>query len=391
MEYINKKFGDSSVEGTCFLNNDVEEMHLFVKSSCTDSFAAQLEDLFVSLRKYLDENDIPSDAVIFTRYFVSDYINQVEALNTINSKCTENFGSCAVSIVQQPPLNDNKIAVWVYIVNDNGQVDLGGKVVKGNHLKMQRGNYEHIWSTQLIKANGAIESSDQTTDIFSNFDNSLTADGYSLKDNCIRTWIFVKDIDFNYQGVVEARREFFGERDMTANTHFIASTGIEGRYVDPEVNVLMDAYSVGGISRDQIRFLEARSHLNPTYEYGVTFERGTSLDFGDRRHIYISGTASINNLGEVIHTKDVAKQVERTIENISALLNDADATMENVAQMIVYLRDIGDTDAVNQYFATNYQDVPKILVLAPVCRPGWLVEVECVAIKAVSNPQFNNF
>ena len=29
--------------------------------------------------------------------------------------------------------------------------------------------------------------------------------------------------------------------------------------------------------------------------------------------------------------------------------------------------------------------------LVPVCRPGWLVEVECIAIKQVSNKKFAAF
>lgn len=54
------------------------------------------------------------------------------------------------------------------------------------------------------------------------------------------------------------------------------------------------------IKPDQIKYLYARTHLNPTYEYGVSFERGTAVDFEDRRQIIISGTASINNHGEIV-------------------------------------------------------------------------------------------
>ena len=34
--------------------------------------------------------------------------------------------------------------------------------------------------------------------------------------------------------------------------------------------------------------------VNRTYEYGVTFERGTAVTYGDRRHVFIAGTASID-------------------------------------------------------------------------------------------------
>jgi Putative translation initiation inhibitor, yjgF family len=153
----------------------------------------------------------------------------------------------------------------------------------------------------------------------------------------------------------------------------------------------MDAYAVGGISQEQVKFLEARENLNPTHEYSVTFERGTSLDYGDRRHIFISGTASIDREGKILYRNDVRKQAGRTIENIAALLANADATMRDVVQMIVYLRDIADARPVIDYFNERYREIPKAVLLAPVCRPGWLIEIECIAIKAVDNPDFDRF
>ena len=61
----------------------------------------------------------------------------------------------------------------------------------------------------------------------------------------------------------------------------------------------MDTYAVKGLQPGQIQFLYAPTHLNPTYEYGVTFERGTAVTYGDRKQIFISGTASIDNKGEI--------------------------------------------------------------------------------------------
>lgn len=101
----------------------------------------------------------------------------------------------------------------------------------------------------------------------------------------------------------------------------------------------MDSYAVKGISSEQIQYLYAPDHLNPTYEYGVSFERGTCVKYGDRRQVFISGTASINNKGEVVYPGDIRKQTHRMWENIEALLNEAECSFDDVAQAIVYLRD----------------------------------------------------
>jgi len=137
--------------------------------------------------------------------------------------------------------------------------------------------------------------------------------------------------------------------------------------------------------------LHAASNLNPTCEYGVTFERGTCIQYGDRRHIFISGTASIDNQGKIVHLQHLDKQIERMMENVLALLSEAEAGWQDVAHLVVYLRDIADYENTRIYFEKNFPKMPFIILLAPVCRPGWLVEVECSAIKAISDDRFETF
>ena len=81
----------------------------------------------------------------------------------------------------------------------------------------------------------------------------------------------------------------------------------------------LDSYAMTGFLPEQQRYLYAPTHLNKTYEYGVTFERGTLMQYGDRNHIYISGTASINNQGEVVHVGNIILQTQR---NFYLLINN---------------------------------------------------------------------
>jgi enamine deaminase RidA (YjgF/YER057c/UK114 family) len=123
----------------------------------------------------------------------------------------------------------------------------------------------------------------------------------------------------------------------------------------------------------------------------VSFERGTAVDYGDRRHVFISGTASIDSKGEIMFPQDIRKQTGRMLENVGALLEEADCSFGDVAEMTVYLRDMADYETVNRIFAERFSDKPFVIVLAPVCRHGWLVEMECMAIRKVDNPQFDNY
>jgi enamine deaminase RidA (YjgF/YER057c/UK114 family) len=222
------------------------------------------------------------------------------------------------------------------------------------------------------------------------YEDKLEVRGCTISRDCIRTWFFVRDVDLNYQGVVEARKENFIKKGMSDSTHYIASTGIEGNLSDPNVKVLMNAYAIKGLDQGQLNFLYAKEYMNSTNEYGVTFERGVRIDFGDRRKVYISGTASIDNKGEIMFPGEIARQVFRTWENVDALLKEADCSMNDILQIIVYLRDYSDYSCVKRLYDQKFPEVPTIIVLASICRTGWLVEMECMATKVIKNKKFRD-
>lgn len=310
------------------------------------------------------------------RWFVSDVVNQAELIQLSDN--------VAVSIVQQSPLNGSKVALWIYGIENIQSIR-----TPDNAISIKRPGYTHHYHTQLFTTEG--NAFQQTTSIFNNYIKSLSQMQCSLDVNCMRTWLFVHNIDSQYNDIVVARRNIFELENLIPQTHFISSTGIEGKYKYPEVITLMDAYAISGIMQEQIVYLKGSSHLNPTHEYGVTFERGTSVQFGDRRHVYISGTASINNKGEIVHPFDIELQTIRVLENINVLLVEAECNMEDIAQLIIYIRDISDYSSVNKYMRNQYPSIPMIIVLAPVCRPGWLIEMECVAIKGIEDSRFKKF
>ena len=116
----------------------------------------------------------------------------------------------------------------------------------------------------------------------------------------------------------------------------------------------------------------------------MRFERGTYVDYGFRRKIFISGTASINNKGEIMYRGDIRRQTARMLENVETLLSEAGASYDDVEVMVVYLRDMADYTVVKQIYDERFPDKPRVFVNAPVCRPGWLIEMECQADKKIS-------
>ena len=346
-------------------------------------FAGQFQRLQQAEEALLHSTACAGARVVFKRYFLSDATNQVESLKLRVESSISQRETAATSFIQQPPLDGSKVAVWLYLVHDM-QVEERDDLVVASH-----NGYQHLWRMGMCAPEG--DSAQQTTTLLTDYEALLQRYGATLADNCIRTWFYVRDVDTQYAGMVRARRENFEAQGLTKSTHFIASTGIGGSPADTKALVQLGTYALVGFAPEQQRYLYAKTHLNPTYEYGVTFERGTVIDYGDRSHVYISGTASINNKGEVVHVGDIVQQTYRMWENVEALLAEADTTFDDVAQIIVYLRDTGDYDTVRQLFDNRFPHTPCVITLAPVCRPTWLIEMECLAIKERKNPQFKEF
>lgn len=165
-------------------------------------------------------------------------------------------------------------------------------------------------------------SESQTREILESFESELEAAGLNISENCVRTWFYVDDIDSNYSGVVVARRENFETLGMTKLTHYLASTGIGGQSVEEGSVVQMDALSLKGDFSQH--YLYAPDNFNPTHEAGVT--------------------------------------------------------MDDMKMMVIYLRNPEDYETVSKIFRTRFgSGIPYVITHAPVCRPGWLIEMECIA------------
>ncbi|HPD28833.1 MAG TPA: Rid family hydrolase [Phycisphaerae bacterium] len=367
----------------------VDEYHLVVTPTKYGSVNAQLEWVAHAYHKTLESIGLDARTAVLRRFFCSDLHNQAEALDACPiSRCGNADDPCAISRVGQPPGPPAKVILWAYHVRDRGN-ELE-KSLRGAHLTLRRGDLSHHWTTGLTCTTGH-GSYGQTRGIFDRYNALLCEQGMTLADHVMRTWLFVRDIDANYQGLVAARREFFAEHGLTADTHFIASSGIGGSSADPAAIVTLDAYAISGVRPEQIRFLAAPDHLSPTYVYGVTFERGTSVAYRDRKHVIISGTASIDHQGKILYPGDVSRQLDRTLENIEALLDHAGATVNDMSAFIVYIRDPSDHMIAQQQMRDRFGHAPIAVLVAPVCRPGWLIEVEGTAVVPETNPELLPF
>jgi enamine deaminase RidA (YjgF/YER057c/UK114 family) len=338
-----------------------------------------------SYQRALRDASLDLGTEVFVRLHVSDALNQIAELrDRIDPRCDRGL----VSLIGQSPLGRNKIALEAYHVK--GRRPCRRHCYPGSQIVIDHGRYQMVGGSFHPAATDS--SAAQTTDLLRQLEAVAASHDTSLCDNLLRTWFYVRDIDRNYSGLVEARRELFARWGMTADTHYVTSTGIAGEMQHHDELVAMDALLECGLAPAQIRFMTAEGHLCPTHRYGVTFERGTRVTYGDRTHYFISGTASIDKEGNILHLGDLDRQVERTLENIEALLSNQDAHLSDLKQAVVYLRDPSDGARIRMLLASLLPpSVPFIVVEGRVCRPGWLVEIEGIAGTNASDARFGDY
>ena len=360
---------------TC--NQGVTETFVALEGTRYNNFRAETEALLYKL-----EDELDGAKPVWIKFHVSDVVNQKKEIDDIMSD-----RRCLYSVIGQAPTNGSRVSLEAYALS-GGDVSYSGAdaATVTVSLKNYRLMYFH---TPKLESKG---SYDQMAEEFTAADRKLAAAGGTLEANLQRTWIYCRDIDNNYAGLVVARREHFARNGLTVDTHFIASTGIEGKSDPFDRLVRMDSVALFGHKREQVTYMSALDHLNPTHEYGVTFERATRLTFGDRSKYYISGTASIDKNGQIVHPGDVGRQAERMLENINALLSNYDAALEDLKLAVVYLRDPADAAIVEGVLSKRLPaNLPRIMVNGAVCRPGWLVEMEGVAVNGRANGAYAPF
>ncbi|HVE57102.1 MAG TPA: RidA family protein [Pyrinomonadaceae bacterium] len=85
--------------------------------------------------------------------------------------------------------------------------------------------------------------------------------------------------------------------------------------------------------------------------------------------------------GEFV-SEDVAEQTEQVLKNLSAVLEAAGTSLNNVVKTTVFLADMGDFTAMNEVYAKYFSEnkPARATVQAAGLPRGARVEIDCIAI-----------
>lgn len=218
----------------------------------------------------------------------------------------------------------------------------------------------------------------QARQVFDSLDYILALAGMGFND-VVRTWLFLDRLLDWYGEFNAVRTAFFEERGVFK--HLVpASTGIGA------ANPAGAALAAGAFAirpkHPGVKIMAVDSPLQcSALNYRSSFSRAVEIRFSDRRHLMISGTASIAPDGGSVHLDDVPAQIDLTMRVVEAILKSRGMDWNSAVRGIAYFQRMGDAPLLAQYCEERgIRNLPVINAHATVCRTDLLFEIEIDAI-----------
>jgi 2-iminobutanoate/2-iminopropanoate deaminase len=98
--------------------------------------------------------------------------------------------------------------------------------------------------------------------------------------------------------------------------------------------------------------------------------------------VFVSGQVAIDPATQQVISGDAAKQTERTLRNLSEILEAAGSGLGKVVRATVFLKNMGDFAAMNEVYGRYFSATPPARSTVEVARlpKDVLVEIDVIAL-----------
>ncbi|THE63173.1 RidA family protein [Salinadaptatus halalkaliphilus] len=107
------------------------------------------------------------------------------------------------------------------------------------------------------------------------------------------------------------------------------------------------------------------------------YSQGTT----DGQLVFTAGQIPATPEGELLDDEPIETQTEQCLENVRGVLQEAGLDLEDVLKVTVFLEDIQDFDAMNDVYATYFDEEPPARSALEVANlpKGVGLEIEAIA------------
>ena len=352
-----------------------EKFTEIITSSVDGALERQCVDI---LEKVGNEHIIASIVYFFEAESENTYLLNDHILQSVTSSIL--FKDCPlVSYVSQKPMGGRLVAEVLYI---KGRPKV--KKYEDYYVLCSDGCKELL--TQGIHFPLSGDIGEQSAKVFGRLRDILESESFAVSD-IVRQWNYIAHITAvndgiqNYQLFNDARSDFYADSDWTGG--YPAATGIGC----DSGGVMVVAYAVKGFDGanrpiDNPLQIPAHKYSGKVLASGrenvrttPKFERGRLLD----DIVFVSGTAAIK--GEDSEFSDDARvQASSSIDVVEHLVAPSNIMTGcagfNFEVMRVYVRRTLDLEIVYEVVVSHFKNVPVHFLVADICRPELLLELE---------------
>jgi len=99
--------------------------------------------------------------------------------------------------------------------------------------------------------------------------------------------------------------------------------------------------------------------------------------------LYISGQIAIDRANDTMITDEIQKETRQVMNNLSAILEEAGLSFENVVKSSIFVKDMGNFQKINEIYGSYFNSTPPARETVEVSGlpKGVNVEISCIAIK----------
>ncbi|MEI7904947.1 MAG: hypothetical protein WCI43_06000 [Candidatus Firestonebacteria bacterium] len=241
------------------------------------------------------------------------------------------------------------------------------------------GGTEYAYLSNLGPAGAAASQKEQVRETYENMLAALEQANMDFS-HVARTWFYLDRLLEWYKEFNEARTGFMSGKGVFQRFS-PASTGI-GACNPAGTFLSVSAFAVKP-SEGEAVFKVVSPLQCEALKYKSAFSRAVEIHSGNLRRLLISGTASIAPDGASVHTGDVEKQIQKTMEVVKAILDSRGMGWENVARSIIYFKEEKHLPLFSKYCReAGIPELPGVPAFTTVCRGELLFEIELDAVSA---------
>lgn len=313
----------------------------------------------------------------------------LDILHTLRTAVKEFFPTDTplVSYIAQGTACGKLVAEATYHTDKETDIQRNSK-----YVLLSKNGCKEIVTGGIVPHDISITAFEQSKELFGVVGDILESNGFQASD-IYRQWNYIQHITAqndgsqNYQEFNDARSIFYSSCEWPGG--YPAATGIgtsaggimiefcaikgeniANKAIDNPLQIAAHAYSQNVLDGKVIEELKERT--TPKFERARLL--GTT--------VYISGTAAIKGEKSNYSTSTV-EQTAETMEIMDRLVSKENIPAENNGSkydiLRVYIKHACDIGAAKAFMDTHYPTASKHYLVADICRPELLVEIEGIA------------